>query len=73
MFTAPLEVIDRYNALRTSSEELSAAFYALRAQYDADTQALFNELNDVKNNLALAQAENRNLRQWQDATEHLFM
>ena len=73
MYTSPLEVVNHHNALRTSNEELSAAFDALHAQYIADTQALFNELNDAKNNLVLASAELRNLRAWRDATEHLFM
>lgn len=73
MFATPLEVIDHHNVLRTTFDELDAAYDALHVRYCADTQALYNELNDVKNNLALANAELRNLRQWRDATEHMMM
>lgn len=67
------ELRELYDALSTEYIALDAAFKALRAWYDADTQALFNELNNTQNNLALANVELRNLRQWRDATEHLFM
>lgn len=66
------ELSPSYDALSTQYIALDAAFKELRAWYDADTQALFNELNNTQNNLALANVELRNLRQWRDATEHLF-
>ena len=34
-------------------------------------QSVAAELKDTQDNLALANAENRNLRAWRDATEHL--
>ena len=39
----------------------------------AENELLRAELVDALNNLALASAEIRNLRAWQDATEHMMM